>query len=1233
MASAWVDEAQKDQQYVSIGLKESHGDSEDPQYSNSAAATSMQWRPFWLRRTVLFGFVLVFLLVITTVQTLLAISNQYNGITTSSASNHYLWTYGPTAFLTILAGLWGRTEYQSKLTAPWLHLSQGPSPASRTLLLDYLSPSQPSALVASLRNRDFTVSVGIVTSILIKILIVVSTGLISLSPTIVNQESHTMVIQNKFVEDRDCLRTPGNLAAYILESLNSKNLTLPDGISHEYAFQSVRTNLPDTAETHVTVEGLTNSLACEPVQLSLIQAIPPQPQIRQPTMNISLSSADCDVPLLAFEKGPDYEGNWTSFLRFQRVQCKQSAHDTGRRILTLFGNMTYHTDLTQYVDTYEGKMHPIYGNLTESTQMLCVPRYAIDKVEVARNGTQIKSVKPLPGAASRLLHNVSAWDIVDAQFASDPVGFLKDGLVSYGRSVNVSGINVDVDDLTWTAVRNLVTPDLQASDFFDADFLENVTNSYFQQSAAVIAKSCLLKPAMIEVDGKATIMENRLHVSAWTAWFMTAITATCGLLTTVTFFTVPKTKILPCKPSTLLELAFLFLNSQDLATKLRSLGASSKKSLARCLGPSSFQSVVCHGIPPNQAQLNIIEIEDLKFDAPGSAPQMTPKFSHPFVLNPISRLALCLSVAGLIATLEILLQKSNLEDGLGDAGNETYLHYTWTAIPALVFGALSMVFSLIDFQVRTLGPSMALKQSISARKFMQLDFLNMTIPVAIFREIQLKALWALSLTTAFLLASLFTTFSASLFQVSNIAVVDYLALRANESFLISADTQYKLSATYDTPAEISSLILASNYSFPRYTYNDLAFPSLLFSTPSNISINSSDVSVHAVIPALRGKMECRLYNSSRIRYNLSWDDESPLEAHIDQEGCDDDFKFYPQVFRNTTYFGQSVAGWGSWNYSCHLLTYVWGHLNTDAEPAAVQHISALGCDLTVEAVDVNATFNTIDLDLDVTNPPQVLNNTARNSTAINNAEDFGGILTYYSLVTIQSGFAVLDQFFSLLVTSPWAVPIAALRDPSMDRDVSAAIQTHSNMILAQRLRAYLAPANETNATLAGPIKLGDSDAQPMYNATVIDRTGRRRVVQDALATHILAGLLAAALVLFIIGWITSPPTDVLPRSPTSIASNLALVVGGNIMEKVWARAPFRSPEEMAEALDEPDTRICMGWGTVPDEEGMSYGGENEGGIVQFGIFVAKKEDMEQSLDKKGSGSIYSSLVNRSHDGL
>ena len=79
----------------------------------------LPWRPTYLRLAILIIFLCIFAAVAAALEVLLYVSVANNGLGITNARQQYLWKYGPTEILTVVAALWGRVEYQSKLAAPW----------------------------------------------------------------------------------------------------------------------------------------------------------------------------------------------------------------------------------------------------------------------------------------------------------------------------------------------------------------------------------------------------------------------------------------------------------------------------------------------------------------------------------------------------------------------------------------------------------------------------------------------------------------------------------------------------------------------------------------------------------------------------------------------------------------------------------------------------------------------------------------------------------------------------------------------------------------------------------------------------------------------------------------------------------------------------------------------------------------------------------------------------------
>lgn len=118
------------------------------------------WTPFWLRRSTLTAFIALYVLLLLSVTVLWRIAQDRNGFTPRFPTHHYTWTYGPTAVLVIVISLWRQVEYHCKILAPWHELSHG-AEASKSLLLDYVSPSQVTTLWLAIRHGTVSVIAAI----------------------------------------------------------------------------------------------------------------------------------------------------------------------------------------------------------------------------------------------------------------------------------------------------------------------------------------------------------------------------------------------------------------------------------------------------------------------------------------------------------------------------------------------------------------------------------------------------------------------------------------------------------------------------------------------------------------------------------------------------------------------------------------------------------------------------------------------------------------------------------------------------------------------------------------------------------------------------------------------------------------------------------------------------------------------------------------------------------------
>ncbi|KAK8133558.1 hypothetical protein PG984_005570 [Apiospora sp. TS-2023a] len=1207
-----------------------------PNHENNVSKDDvLHWQAFYLRRTVLLCFLVVFLCISIAIEALYLVSKKKNGIATSNSHKSYLWTYGPTAFLTILAAVWGRVEYQSKLIVPWLCLSQPDTPVSRTLLRDYVSQFSLFALFTSLRHCDFLVSITVTVSFAIKAIIVISTGLIILTSVDI-EASYPMVIQDEFVDSvarLDSARSASiPITDYIMTGITTANTSLPKGISSGYAFQSVQPKMPANVETRVIVDGLTTSLDCAPAEIQLKEAIYYE-LYENLLLHMTISSPGCNISKFVMGTMPDYYKHQNTsdrfFARFlSPTKCDGMLGEEGRRMSLISGVLTFYDGnipTGQNVNTRTPK-HQLGVELKNSTQLLCVPEYTLTRVEVVQNGTNTKSVRPIQ-AKRRTLKSVSAWNITDSSIESGssmgPFPFKlrgKDGPHdAFDGEIN--------QEARWPFMDHTLDSVSSFTSLSDPKVLQQAATENFRQITSIICKYYLMQLSSENTTGSAIVSQDRLVVQTWAAQWMTGLAMLCASLIAISLFIVPSHAGLPSSPSTIVGIASIVLRSRGLMSKLRYAGLADDEYLGSYLKSSVLQMEYLLSPSTGRAEFLIQEREKIGVDKINRVEHANFRLSHPILLHPACRWALCIGLVATIVTMETLLQESNKNKGIGEDGNESYLHYTWTALPALILGLLAMAFSATDSSVRSLAPYLFLRDTVRRKTLPYIALLDASVPRIIYKELRLASIGILATTGTFLVTSLFTTFSGSLFQVLAVPATAPATLLVNQTFRLEASAGHN--GNY-----IASWIFMSNFTFPRFTYENLAFPELRMGSlalTDDLS-NTTTASIAAVIPAVRPKLTCRTYDSSQISRNLTLNytvgppdvgmvHQNPLGLWIHGEDCNRDPRSeqykYNRIFSTSadgTYFGAGGSEEFSTKNGCSDVVYIWGRIDYKADPV-LQHVTALGCNISFEIVDVATTFSSTELDLDPQNPPHPDESTVRDSII-----RLSGPPGFDDFVKINYAPQILDNFFSILVSSPWAISMSDLGDPSADGRVVDAIKFHHSVILAQGLADGRDPGIVTNTTiLTAPNRTGQTDKDLIYNATMTGRS-KRRVVQDATATRILEALVGTSLVLFVLGWIKLPRTDVLPRdNVTSIASVVALIAGGNLLSYLpWDAQQLGSEAEIIKALrGGPGLRLWMGWGLVPDVEGRMHGNENEAGESRFGIFAADMEgenDVGEAMD-------------------
>lgn len=140
-------------------------------------ASVPEWSPFWMEKTVPWIFSSAFVTLAVVLGVLGWYSTKQNGLCQTTPDKHYIWTYIPVLIFTILATAWGKVEYRFKQHQPWKSMASGPSTASQSVSLHYISPFTAFALLPALRSGHNGVATAISASLILKLAIVLSSGL------------------------------------------------------------------------------------------------------------------------------------------------------------------------------------------------------------------------------------------------------------------------------------------------------------------------------------------------------------------------------------------------------------------------------------------------------------------------------------------------------------------------------------------------------------------------------------------------------------------------------------------------------------------------------------------------------------------------------------------------------------------------------------------------------------------------------------------------------------------------------------------------------------------------------------------------------------------------------------------------------------------------------------------------------------------------------------------------
>ncbi|KAJ5461444.1 uncharacterized protein N7458_002996 [Penicillium daleae] len=1140
------------------------------------------WRPSYLRKRILALFVFAFSAIIAALEALYQSSEAHDGIAASTEGRHYLWTYGPTAILTIVATFWSRVEFQSKQNAPWQSMLEAPQPAEKSVLLDYISDMQPVTVWKAFKNKQVIVFSSVSCTLLVQLVIILSTGLFSLQEVPVHQNNVTIQLHNIFSSENSTLEAVGSQPYDIINGIVFDNLAYPGGTNVDLAFQEFSAlNVSSAAIVTAPIEGLKADLSCEDAinvhtkslyyiewlktngsQVNLVYDL----QIVTPTCNISNYD---QFGLGAIE--------YTQLGHFQWTQCGNKTVDD-MRVLVLLIEIGDKNATRTKASAYQGppEYEIVQLELKRHKIMICKPTLSRVKLQAQGNATDLSSDIRLETIASEetTLQGLTAEDIADYIMtnASTTTGF---------RGIELFNPFPDDAQIDEALRLGLLLAEEEATieNFWLGDVLQDSASTYYRAMTAQLMHMGLVQEKQSRTMGSALVNENRVMMMELPLRSIEACLAIVTLLAILILVHIARKKATSSNPACISAIAAIAANSEGLRSSLRGLGAVSNKVLREQLREQQYYSQCTSKGTSIEIHKNV-----------SKEPHFTQNTDHqyrnwkPFP-GLFARITIFMLVAVAIAVLEVLLHLSQVNEGLGNVSYvDEYMHYVWTIIPGAIMTGFSLAFGSIDFNTRCLAPYSHLKRCTGASfsQSMNLNFLDAQGFTNSYRSIRSKHLAVLATTLAtgagffltIVISGLYSVIEVPSREVANFTRVGgFPDPRTIEGVQLNLDEAGEVAGVLT-----AEYILQYNFSYPRWTYEELAFAEISMNDSlTKIVGNGSFVDIR--VPALRPTLVCNVFTADDLKPKISrYVQENTTEYQLTSilttpacPGNDTDYAFNATVFTvkdlKDEPFGYSIQSTcyaRDYVPSTYTENYVWGH----AKGTTVEYIMSMTCMQYAENIDVDARFKLPELEIDQSHPPVPVESSVRLDKNL-----YTPIPEWWTLNT-GGQYPTLDGFFYLLVTGKYAIPSEDLTLPEKNQTVIDAIKRQHKIINAQQLNNYTrGTANDSihHALLQGNITNSSS----------------LRLVQDATSTRILEALLGTMLALGILGSVLLNTDLVLPKNPCSIAAVASLLADSHLLDQfadgVW------DPNDKSLENIFAKRRFYLGWWENGSSDGTEPG--------------------------------------------
>ncbi|KAK5046846.1 hypothetical protein LTR84_007200 [Exophiala bonariae] len=893
--------------------------------SNGSASSRLLWQSLWLRKRTLLAFLLLFTVLCISLLILWQYDNQHDGIRLTVSTNHYAWTYGPAAILVVVVSLWRQVDYQCKANQPWLELSKGPSIASKSILLDYISPLQITSFSRAVQSSHYAVAASVLGFAILKLVLAASTTLLVASSTPVSNDFDVQ-IATRFTGEEFWQTIPdqvdgtttakGFIGNQITESAYKNissdpvysywgvirgELTDPLGTKDGIAFQVFNSSLTNENLTSLTstVSAFVPNITCEIPVWESFQNMSgewgPLVQLRLNTPTCKAGYGDYEIyvdtadvvaaPMndnLCAEDCLPYPTSFT----IQRVFCGTAESEAAKTVVNGLSPHDYRfaivaANISQQVGqpswTNDTNVTEVIGRgIVEAGVVLCNIDYNMVEAEVTHDMADDSYSLPteLTALQGGHLSDLGGLQLSELIFSSLSIAADAFAPQDIGPYIPTPDMDTLASNPLFTLMADRLEGKKSRERFFDPTTLQQAAVSALTGVSAQFMQQNFLKSTNEASTGKGVYHEQRLHIQRPSLWIMVTGFIILDLLTLVLVFTAT-TKSTPQDPRSIAAHATILTTSSSIQAPLCNTGDLRTSGLTKQLGEFEYRSVVdqhfyLEALPRSK------EAERMN-DGGNFKSSMWIPLSAKFWFVCLTATAPILA----IAALEALYRRSEANQGLKDvSGESSVLAFARQYLSSLVLLLIATLFNTLDFAITTFAPFSALRKGIVSSEVGLLMQLQGNTPLlALYQAISHSHMGAALSNMATLVGSALPIVVAGLWVLDD-------ATTFTNNVVVTASSAWDV-APINSTTEGSGAAPAFNnvergvVNLPAGVWNDLVFPQISeLTTVYNSRDPSLDSSTSALnytltIPALRPELICDIVPADLWTISYETDPNDP----------------------------------------------------------------------------------------------------------------------------------------------------------------------------------------------------------------------------------------------------------------------------------------------------------------------------------------------------------------------